>query len=150
MNRAAVDRGQLAPAEGVSKGAYILLEPAQQPDAIIIATGSEVALAVAAAELAKGEGLHIRVVSAPCLEWFNQESEQYRESVLPKSIRARVSVEAGIGMGWREYVGDHGSILSLEHFGASASGPELFKEFGFTAENILAHVKESIASVGRN
>lgn len=150
QNLPVFDRGQLAPAEGVSKGAYILLEPTQQPDAIIIATGSEVALAVAAAELAKGDGLHIRVVSAPCLEWFNQESEQYRESVLPKSIKARVSVEAGIGMGWREYVGDHGSILSLEHFGASASGPELFKEFGFTAENILSNLKKSIASVGRN
>lgn len=102
---------------------------------------------MAAAKLGSAEGLNLRVVSAPCLEWFNEQSEEYRQSVIPKEISVRVSVEAGIAMGWRELVGDHGSILSLERFGASASGPELFKEFGFTAENVLAHVKKSLASV---
>jgi len=87
-------------------------------------------------------------VSAPCLEWFNQQSSEYRESVLPRSIAARVSVEAGVGMGWREYVGSSGEILSLEHFGASASGPELFKKYGFTPENILALMKKSLTATG--
>lgn len=136
--------GDIYSAEGVGRGAYILLEPTQKPDALIIATGSEVSIAVAAARLALSQGIHLRVVSAPCLEWFDMQSAEYRESVLPSSIKARVSVEAGIGMGWHRYVGDKGSILSLEHFGASASGPELFTAYGFTAENVLAHVKRSL------
>lgn len=147
QNLPVFNRSQFAPAEGVSRGAYIIYEPSQKPTGIIIATGSEVSLAIAAAESAASEGLHLRVVSAPCIEWFNEQPEEYRKSVLPDSIKVRVSVEAGIAMGWREFVGDHGSILSLDHFGASASGPELFKEFGFTPENILAHVRKSIASV---
>lgn len=149
QNLPVFDRKAVASADGVSKGAYILSEPAQEPEGIIIATGSEVSLALAAAKLAETAGLPLRVVSAPCLEWFSAQSLDYRKSVLPDSIRARVSVEAGIGMGWREYVGDHGSVLSLEHFGASASGPELFKEYGFTPENILEHMKRSIASVAK-
>lgn len=147
QNLPVFNRSQFAPAEGVSRGAYIIYEPSQKPTGIIIATGSEVSLAIAAAESAASEGLHLRVVSAPCIEWFNEQPAEYRKRVLPDSIKVRVSVEAGIAMGWREFVGDHGSILSLDHFGASASGPELFKEFGFTPENILAHVRKSIASV---
>jgi transketolase len=137
-------------ADGVAKGAYILHEPTKAPVGIIIATGSEVALALAAARLAENEGLALRVVSAPCLEWFNEQTVSYRESVLPPSITARVSVEAGVGMGWREYVGAAGEILSLEHFGASASGPELFSAFGYTPENILARMKSSLAAVQSN
>jgi transketolase len=148
QNLPVFNRDERASADGVSRGAYILHEPDVAPEGIIIATGSEVSIAIAAAELAQSEGLHLRVVSAPCLEWFSQQNEQYRQSVLPDSIKVRVSIEAGIGLGWRDLVGDHGSILSLEHFGASASGPELFKEFGFTAENLLSHVRKSRASVG--
>ena len=150
QNLPVFDRTRFGSAEGASRGAYILHEPSEKPTGIIIATGSEVSIALAAAELAQTEGIYLRVVSAPCLEWFNQQSAEYRESVLPNSIKVRVSVEAGIAMGWREFVGDNGSILSLERFGASASGPELFKEFGFTAENVLAHVKKSISAVGSN
>lgn len=149
QNLPVFNRERYASAEGVAKGAYILHEPEQPAQGIIIATGSEVSLAVAAAELASAEGIQLRVVSAPCLEWFTQQGPEYRANVLPDSIKVRVSVEAGISMGWREIVGDSGSIVSLEHFGASASGPELFKEFGFTPENILAHVKRSIAKVGK-
>ena len=147
QNLPVFDRNECASAEGVSRGAYIIHEPKEPPTGIIIATGSEVSLAIAAAQSGATQGLHLRVVSAPCIEWFNQQSAEYRKSVLPDAIKVRVSVEAGIGMGWREFVGDHGSILSLERFGASASGPELFKDFGFTPENILAHVQKSIASV---
>lgn len=147
QNLPVFDRGKFGSVEGVAKGAYILHEPTEPPRGIIIATGSEVSLAVAAAEEALAEGIHLRVVSAPCIEWFGQQSAEYREEILPRAIKARVSVEAGIGMGWRELVGEHGAILSLEHFGASASGPELFKAFGFTAENILTEMKKSIASV---
>lgn len=148
QNLPVFNRSEVASAEGVGKGAYILHEPSKTPDGIIIATGSEVSLAIAAAHLAANEGINLRVVSAPCLEWFNQQSSEYRESVLPRSIAARVSVEAGVGMGWREYVGSSGEILSLEHFGASASGPELFKEYGFTPENILALMKKSLTATG--
>lgn len=147
QNLPVFDRNEFASAEGVARGAYIIHEPQEKPAGIIIATGSEVCLAIAAAKSAAIEGMHLRVVSAPCIEWFNEQSDEYRKSVLPDSIKVRVSVEAGVGMGWREFVGDHGSILSLEHFGASASGPELYKEFGFTPENILTHVQKSIASV---
>lgn len=149
QNLPVFDRAKCAAADGVARGAYILHEPAGAPDGIVIATGSEVAIALAAAELALSEGINLRVVSAPCLEWFNQQSAEYRKQVLPDGIKVRVSVEAGIGMGWREFVGDNGSILSLEHFGASASGPELFKAFGFTPENILVEVKKSMAAAGR-
>jgi transketolase len=149
QNLPVFDRETFASAEGVAKGAYILREPEEPAQGILIATGSEVSIAVAAAELARAEGIHLRVVSAPCIEWFNEQSPGYRASVLPGSIKVRVSVEAGIGMGWRELVGDSGSIVSLEHFGASASGPELFKEYGFTPANVLAHVKRSIAIAGK-
>ena len=149
QNLPVFNRQNVASAEGVAKGAYILHEPEQPAEGILIATGSEVSIAIAAVELARAEGIHLRVVSAPCIEWFNEQSPEYRESVLPQSIKVRVSVEAGIGMGWRELVGDSGSIVSLERFGASASGPELFKEFGFTPENVVAHVKASIAKVER-
>lgn len=147
QNLPVFDRSKCGSADAVTRGAYIIHEPSEKPTGIIIATGSEVSLAITAARNAAEQGLHLRVVSAPCIEWFNEQSDEYRKSVLPDSIKVRVSVEAGIGMGWRELVGDHGSILSLEHFGASASGPELFKEFGFTPENILIHVQKSIASV---
>ena len=128
---------------GVSQGAYILKEGSQKtPQAILIATGSEVELAVSAAKILEEEGISTRVVSAPCLEWFQEQSPEYRESVLPKAVPTKISIEVGIAQGWREYVGDNGASISLERFGASASASILFREFGFTPEAVVAKVKE--------
>ena len=140
QNLPVFDRTTFAPASGVDKGAYILQAAPSAPEVVLIATGSEVALAVKSAEVLNGEGISTQVVSAPCLEWFAQESESYRQSVIPTSA-LRVSIEAGIAQGWREYVGDSGVIISLDHYGASASASQLFTEFGFTVENVVAKVK---------
>ena len=137
--------GLVASASGVAKGAYILKEASSTAHALLIATGSEVALAVAAQKLLESRGIPTRVVSAPCLEWFAEQPQSYRDSVLPTSIRVRISIEAGISQGWREYVGDSGSSISLEHFGASASGAILFQEFGFTAEKVVDEVVKKLA-----
>ena len=145
QNLPVFDRTKYASAAGVAKGAYIISDSHGTPDVIIIATGSEVAVAIAAQELLASDGISARVISAPCLEWFSAEGSAYRESILPSAIKARVSVEAGVATGWREYVGDAGEIVSLDHFGASASAGHLFKEYGFTAENVAAAAKKSIA-----
>ena len=145
QNLPVVDRSNCASAEGVAKGAYIICDTEKDPDVILIATGSEVHVAISAAQLLKSESISARVVSAPSLEWFEEQSDSYKESILPKAITARVSIEAGVGAGWHKYVGDSGEIISLEHFGASASAGELFKEFGFTAENVVAAAKRTIA-----
>jgi len=139
QNLPVFDRTICASAEGVDKGAYVLLAAPKKTDVVIIATGSEVSLAVKSAEALNAQGISTQVVSAPCLEWFNQESESYRESVIPRSA-LRVSIEAGIAQGWREYVGDSGVIISLDHYGASASASQLFAEFGFTVENVVSKV----------
>ncbi len=139
QNLPVYDRTVYASAAGVDKGAYVLLAAPTKADVVIIATGSEVSLAVKSAEALNEKGISTQVVSAPCLEWFNQESESYRESVIPKSA-LRVSIEAGIAQGWREYVGDSGVIISLDHYGASASASQLFNEFGFTVDNVVAQV----------
>ena len=144
QNLPVLDRKEFASAEGVSKGAYVL-NNVPQPDVIIIATGSEVSLALDAAALLAQESCQARVISAPCLEWFALQPDSYQEDVLPKSCKARVSVEAGIAQGWREYVGDVGEIVSLNHFGASAAAPVLFEKFGFTAEKIADAARRSIA-----
>lgn len=141
QNLPVFDRTVFADAAGVQRGAYILKEASSAPKALLIATGSEVALAVVAQEMLEGLGVPTRVVSAPCLEWFDQQTQEYRDQVLPKSVAARVSIEAGIAQGWREYVGDHGASISLEHFGASASASVLFKEFGFTADRVVEEVQ---------
>ncbi len=136
-----------AAAKHVARGAYILAEaPNGTPDVIFIATGSEVQVAVAAREQLKAEGVNARVVSAPSLEWFAEQSEEYRESVLPASVGARVSIEAGIDLSWRPIVGDKGRSVSIEHFGASADYQTLFREFGITAEAAAAAARESIAA----
>jgi transketolase len=135
-----------ASARHVARGAYVLAEaPTGTPDVILIATGSEVQLAVEARALLKNEGINARVVSAPCLEWFNEQSAEYRESVLPAEITARVSVEAGLDLTWRSYVGDRGRSVSIEHFGASADYKTLFREFGITTEAVVVAAKETIA-----
>jgi transketolase len=144
QNLPVIDRGCCGSAEGSARGAYIICDTEKSPDVILIATGSEVHIAIAASEMLKSENISARVVSAPCLEWFEEQEISYRESVLPPTIKARVSIEAGVGAGWHKYVGDSGEIISLEHFGASASASELFKEYGFTPENIVAAAKRTI------
>ena len=123
----------------VDKGAYTLVRSPRTAEVVLIATGSEVSVAVASAEILNAQGISTSVVSAPCLEWFAQQSQQYKDQVIPASA-LRVSIEAGISMGWRDYVGDSGVIISLDHYGASASAGELFKEFGFSSENVVAKV----------
>jgi len=145
QNLPVFDRSDFSSAAGVAQGAYILKEASKNPQAILIATGSEVSLAVAAQSALEAEGIPTRVVSAPCLEWFAVQSAEYRESVIPSAVPTRISIEAGIAMGWRELVGDHGASISLEHFGASASASVLFKEFGFTPEAVLSLVKTRLA-----
>ena len=143
QNLRTVDRTSHGAATGVDKGAYILKEASSAPKIVIIATGSEVGIALDVQIALEKDGHSTRVVSAPCLEWFNEQTSAYRESVLPmKSLR--VSIEAGIAQGWREYVGDSGVIISLDHFGASASGNKLFTEFGFTPDAIVSTVKKAL------
>jgi len=149
QNLPVVDRSIYASAEGVAKGAYILKDSEGTPDVILIATGSEVQYAVAAQALLAAQGVQARVVSAPCIEWFNQCTDSYRESVLPTAIRARVSIEAGIAQGWREIIGDCGVAISLEHYGASASAGYLFKEYGFTPENVVSAAMSSMKKASR-
>ena len=143
------DRSVFASADGVAKGAYILSDCQGTPDVLLIATGSEVQLAVGAQEVLKAEGINARVISAPCLEWFAETDDSYKQSVLPSTVKARVSVEAGVGQGWRDYVGDAGEIICLQHFGASASAGTLFKEYGFTKEAVVEAAKKSIKKVGK-
>ncbi|WP_314139379.1 transketolase [uncultured Plantibacter sp.] len=134
-----------AAASNVAKGAYILAEaPGGTPDVILIATGSELQLAVEAREVLRGEGVNARVVSVPALEWFEEQSAEYRESVLPKAVTARVSVEAGLGLTWRSIVGDAGRTVSIEHFGASADYKTLFREFGITTEAVVSAAHETL------
>jgi transketolase len=141
------DADGFASADGVARGAYVLLDDDDgQPDVVLIGTGSEVQLAVAARDLLAADGVAARVVSMPCREWFLREDQKYRDDVLPPTVRARVSVEAAVAQGWRELVGDAGRSISLEHFGASADYKTLFSEFGITAEAVATAAKESIAA----
>ncbi|WRZ93593.1 transketolase [Streptomyces sp. NBC_01007] len=136
--------------ENAAKGGYVLFEAeGGSPEVILIGTGSEVHVAVEAREQLQAAGIPTRVVSMPCVEWFDEQDQGYRDSVLPPSVKARVSVEAGIGLTWHRFVGDAGRIVSLEHFGASADGKVLFREFGFTAENVAEVARESIAAAQR-
>ncbi|WLQ06046.1 transketolase [Arthrobacter oryzae] len=137
---------------GVAKGGYVLAEASKDgktadAQVILIGTGSEVQLAVNAREALQAEGIPTRVVSMPCVEWFNKQDAAYRDAVLPPAVKARVSVEAGLALGWREFVGDAGRSISLEHFGASADYKRLFQEFGITAEAVTAAAKESLAGL---
>ncbi|CAD5936603.1 MULTISPECIES: transketolase [unclassified Streptomyces] len=141
--------------EDAAKGGYVLFEaegPSGQntePQVLLIATGSEVHVAVEAREQLQAAGVPTRVVSMPSVEWFEEQDQGYKESVLPQSVKARVAVEAGIGLTWYRYVGDAGRIVSLEHFGASADAKVLFREFGFTAENVAAAARESLEAAAR-
>ncbi len=143
------EQGGFAPADGVTKGGYVLQEAGSgTPRVILVATGSEVQIAVAARELLQGQGIPTRVVSMPCREWFFEQDQAYRDEVFPPSVRARVSVEAAVAQGWREIVGDAGRCVSLEHFGASADYQVLYEKFGFTSEHVVAAAKESLAAAG--
>lgn len=137
---------ELATADGLVRGAYVLADTEGTPDVIIMASGSEVSVALEAREALAGEGVKARVVSVPCLDWFEQQDAKYREEVLPSAVKARVSVEAGIAMPWYRYLGDAGRAVSIEHFGASAPGDFLFKEYGIDADHVVAAAKESIAA----
>ncbi len=141
------DRSKYASAEGVRKGAYVFSDvPAAAPDVILIGTGSELQLALEAQEKLAGEGVKARVVSMPCWDLFEEQSAEYKESVLPSSVRARVAVEAGTPIGWERYVGLDGRVVGQKQFGASGPAKEVFKHFGFTVENVVEHAKESIAA----
>lgn len=144
QNLRTVDRTTHGAVSGVEKGAYILKESSSAAKVTIIATGSEVGIALDAQIALEAEGVATRVVSAPCLEWFNEQPVSYRESVISTST-LRVSIEAGIALGWREYVGDSGIIVSLDHWGASAAAGKLFTEFGLTSERVVSDVKKALA-----
>ncbi len=136
-----------AAASNVSKGAYVLAEaPGGSPDLIFIATGSEVQIAIEARAVLAEAGINARVVSAPSLEWFEEQDAAYREAVLPAAVTARVSIEAGVNLTWRPYVGDRGRSVSIEHFGASADYKTLYAKFGITTEAAVAAAKESLAA----
>ena len=143
QNLPVLDRSQCAPATGTAKGAYILKD-VPNPKAILIATGSEVSLAIDVQSALATEGIAVRVVSAPCLEWFSEQDQSYKDEVLPASIKLKVSIEVGIAQGWHQLIGDGGITISLEHYGASADAKRLFKEFGFSVEAITAKIKAAL------
>jgi transketolase len=141
--------GAVAPAEGVARGGYVLAEASGGlPQVILIGTGAEVQYAVEARTRLEAEGVPTRVVSMPCLEWYRAQDRSYQQQVLPTGVKARVSVEAAVGQGWREIVGDAGEIVSLEHFGASANYAVLFEQFGFTPDRVVAAAHASLERVG--
>jgi transketolase len=140
QNLPVLDRTDCEPASGTAKGAYILKD-AQNPKAVLIATGSEVSLAIDVQSALASEGIAVRVVSAPCLEWFSEQDQSYKDQVLPPSIKLKVSIEVGIAQGWHQLIGDGGIAISLEHYGASADAKRLFKEFGFSVEAIVTKIK---------
>jgi transketolase len=144
QNLPVVDRSTHGDLSLVAKGAYILKEASGAPDIVLVATGSEVGVALATQELLEAKGLSTRVVSAPCLEWFKEADSNYRTEVIPTTAKLRVSIEAGVAQGWREYIGDSGISISLEHFGASASATKLFAEFGFSPEAIVTKITAAL------
>ncbi|MEY4994649.1 MAG: hypothetical protein RLZ65_498 [Actinomycetota bacterium] len=143
QNLPVVDRTKYAAAELVAKGGYVLSQ-VSNPKAIVIATGSEVQFALEAQQLLAAEGIAINVVSMPCVEWFKEQPQSYRDQVLPPSIKARVSIEAGLTVGWREFVGDQGVAIGIDHYGASADYQTLYREFGITTDAVVSAVKNSI------
>ena len=137
QNVPTLDRSQLAPAEGLRRGAYILADPPQEtPRLILLASGSEVGLILAAALELQAKNIPVRLVSMPSWELFEAQTREYRDSVLPPSIQARLAVEAGVSQGWHRYVGDRGDVIGVDRFGASAPGPVVLREYGFSVENV--------------
>ena len=149
QNMPVFDRSNgLASADGVAKGGYVIAEADGDPAVILIATGSELQIALAARDQLQAGGTPTRVVSMPCVEWFEEQDSAYREQVLPHRIKARVSVEAGVTFGWRTYVGDSGASIGVDHFGASADYQRLYEEFGLTAERVAAAARTILDQTG--
>jgi len=149
QNLPVFDRGQVAPADEVIRGGYILKDASNsQPAVILMGSGSEVQLCLAAQERLEAEGIPTRVVSMPCQEWFRAQDEAYRQRVLPSGVRARVSVEAGVAMSWQDLVGDAGECVSIEHYGASAPYQVLFEQFGFTPDRVVAAARAALSRAG--
>jgi len=138
----------LASADGAAKGGYVIAEADGDPQVILIATGSELQIALAARDQLQAGGAPTRVVSMPCVEWFEEQDSAYREQVLPHRIKARVSVEAGVTFGWRTYVGDSGASIGVDHFGSSADYQRLYEEFGLTAERVAATARTILDQIG--
>jgi transketolase len=144
-----LDREKFASAEGVARGAYVLADGSDgNPQVLLVATGSEVSIAVAAREQLEAQGVSTRVVSMPCREWFAAQDQSYRDEVLPPALRARVSIEAATPFGWHDIVGDAGRVIGIDHYGASADYQTLYKEFGFTPEAVVTAARESIQAAG--
>ncbi len=133
-----LDRSDLAPASGLERGAYTLWESSASPELILIATGAEVGLTLEAGRKLADDGTAVRVVSMPCWELFADQPSDYRDEVLPPEVRARLSVEPGVELGWSRWVGDHGDSISIEHFGASAPGETVLEQFGYNLDNVVA------------
>lgn len=142
-----LDRTRLAPASGVARGAYVLADaPSGEPQVILLATGSEVALALSAREELVAEGVGVRVVSMPCWELFDRQPQQYRDEVLPPSVTARVGIEQASTFGWDRYVGDHGALVGMHTFGASAPLKQLLTKFGFTPQRVAQVARELVTA----
>jgi transketolase len=143
QNIPTLDRKIYAPAINAKKGAYVLQDaPNSNPEVILIATGSEVHLALDAQKELNAQSINTRVVSMPCVEWFQEQAASYQESVLPKNVKVKIAIEAGSTFGWYQFVGLAGGVIGLDHYGASGKPELLYKEFGITVENIVAKVKE--------
>jgi len=138
-----IDRNKFAKADGLRRGAYVLAD-APAPKLILMATGSEVSLALDAWQKLQDEGVAARVVSMPCWELFEEQPQEYRDQVLPPSVSARLAVEAGVRQGWDRYVGPHGDVICLDRFGASAPGDVALKNLGFNVDNVLEHARALI------
>ena len=138
------DRATFAPAEGLARGAYVMNPAVDRPDLVLIASGSEVQLVVAAEHALAAKGVKARVVSMPCWELFEEQPREYRDEVLPPAVTRRLAVESGVTLGWHKWVGEHGRVIGIDRFGASAPGPRLMKEFGFTAENVISQAIEML------
>ena len=161
-----LDRSQVAAVEGLERGAYVLWESGAaengagageggssspggaDPELVLIATGSEVAPALAAARQLAGEGTRVRVVSMPCMELFEAQPAEYRDDVIPRAVPARLAVEAGVSMSWWKWVGDRGDVIGIDHFGASAPGPVVLEKFGFTADSIASRARALLGQGG--
>jgi transketolase len=144
-----IDRKKFAPASGLAQGAYVLADAVgSAPDLILIATGSEVSIALEAHARLTKDGIRSRVVSMPCWELFDAQPQSYRDAVLPPGVRARVSIEAASAFGWERYVGPGGRMISVNHFGASAPGPVVMREFGFTPDHVVETAKALLTQHG--
>ena len=136
-----IDQEKYGPATGLEKGAYVVVKQ-DNPDVLLLATGSEVSLAMAAAEILARNGTKAQVVSMPCWELFEKQSQEYKDSVIPPSVKARVGIEAGVEQGWRKYIGDSGIFIGMDSFGTSAPQNQCYEKFGITTEKVVEAAKK--------